>query len=319
MTRNEDAPADRPEFHDGTAVTVVIPSTGRRPQLLRRAVANVLDQDHPGPIELIVVFDHVDIDDLVDVDVPAGRSIRTIPNTHPQGLAGGRNTGIDEASHPFLAFSDDDDYWRPTKVRKQFELWAAHPGAVAVATGMTVVHHGGETDRLPPPVVTFWDFLGSRIAEINSSSVMYRTADLRGRIGPVDEDLPAAYGEDYDLLLRAARHGAIHSVQEPLAVIDWQRASYFAANWKAMADGTTYLLNKVPEFVDHPAGYARMAGQIAFAHAGGRDRRAARVWAKRSLRANRRELRAYGALAVSWRLAPAGLLLKLVNRTGRGV
>src|SRR3712207_7703437 len=44
-------------------------------------------------------------------------------------------------------------------------------------------------------------------------------ADLLGGIGLVDEELPAAYGEDYDLLLRAARKGYVLSVTEPLVVV----------------------------------------------------------------------------------------------------
>lgn len=64
-------------------VTVVI-ATRDRPGLLERAVGAVLDQDYPGPVECVVVYDHTDLREL-DVDVPAGRTLRYVHNTHRRG------------------------------------------------------------------------------------------------------------------------------------------------------------------------------------------------------------------------------------------
>ena len=55
------------------AVSVVVP-TRDRPALLRRAVAAVLEQTYPGPVECLVVFDQSD-PDLPWERLPAGRRL----------------------------------------------------------------------------------------------------------------------------------------------------------------------------------------------------------------------------------------------------
>ena len=74
-----------------------------------------------------------------------------------------------------------------------------------------------------------------------------------------------------------------------------------------------------PEFSSTPRGTARIAGQVAFAHAALGHRSEARTWALGAIRNDRRQLRAYAALAIAARLAPAPLLVDLVNRRGRGL
>ena len=114
--------------------------------------------------------------------------------------------------------------------------------------------------RLAPERATFADFLRSRITEIHPSAMLYSREDLLGvdgkpaRIGLVDEELPAAYGEDYDLLLRATRHGDVLSVPEPLILVLWDRPSFFSGKWQSMVDGLSYILRKFPEFEQDPKG-----------------------------------------------------------------
>ncbi|MGN6743890.1 MAG: glycosyltransferase family 2 protein [Amnibacterium sp.] len=300
------------------AVSVVIATRGR-PVLLRKAVTAALQQEHPGDLEVLVVFDQVEIDDLADVVVPAGRTLLTLSNTRTPGLAGGRNSGVLAATGALIAFCDDDDEWLPGKLAAQLAAWAAAPEASVVATGIRIDSAGGSHVRLPPQRATFGDFLDSRITEIHPSTFLLRRADLLGAVGLVDEALPASYGEDYDLLLRAARRGPVVSVLEPLVVINWKRASFFAGRWEGIADGLSYLLRKFPEFAGTPKGTARIAGQVAFAHAALGRRPEARAWAVDALRNDRRQLRAYAALAIAARLAPPALLVDLVNRRGRGL
>ena len=112
-----------------------------------------------------------------------------------------------------IGFCDDDDYWMPSKLTQQVALWRENPEAAAISSGITVRSGGQDIVRLAPERATFADFLRSRITEIHPSAMLYSREDLLGvdgqpaRIGLVDEELPAAYGEDYDLLLRATRHG----------------------------------------------------------------------------------------------------------------
>lgn len=175
-------------------VTVVI-ATRDRPGLLERAVRAVLDQDYPGPVECVVVYDHTDLRELA-VDVPAGRTLRYVPNTHRQGLPGGRNTGVDEAAAELIAFCDDDDFWLPGKLRRQVELLAQRPDAAAASCGIRLEGPGIAKERqLDRAEVTLPDFVEDRIMEVHSSTILIRRSTWDA-IGPVDEELPGGYGED---------------------------------------------------------------------------------------------------------------------------
>lgn len=300
-------------------VSVVVP-TRDRPELVRRAVQAVLGQDYPGSIECIVVFDQCDPDDIV---VPAedGERRRLVPirNARKPGLAGGRNSGILASTGDVVAFCDDDDEWLDGKLMHQMQLWEAHPAAPVIATGIQIRTADGDHDRPAPAVASFDDFLASRITEIHPSSLLIRRADLLGSIGLVDEDIPNSFGEDYEFLLRATRQGDVRSVPEPLVRINWNRPSFFVGRWESIADALSYLLAKVPEFDRDPQGRARIQGQIAFALAALGRRRESHHWAWKALRHRPTEPRALASYAVANHLVRADRLVRMVQRTGRGL
>ena len=311
------------ELTSSSPVTAVIATIGGRPELLRIAIESILGQKDasgaPWPVQVLVMFDHVDVQDLSEIQVPAGSSLLGLNNQRSKGLAGGRNSGIDAAEHPIVGFCDDDDAWLPGKLAKQVPLLARSQRAKAVAGGLVLRTGGQDVVRTAPEWVSFQDLLRSRVQEVHPSAVMYRTADLRGELGLVDEDLPHGYGEDYDMLLRAAKLGGIVCVPEPVVAVLWDRPSYFTGKWIALAEGLGYMLQKFPEFESEPKGLSRMAGQIAFAHAALGDGREARRWARSALKRDAKQLRAWAALLVTTRLVPADRLLKAVQRTGRGL
>jgi GT2 family glycosyltransferase len=302
----------------GSAVSVVLATRGR-PLLLRAAIRSIFEQSHPQPIEVIVVFDGIPIDPLDDLTVPAGRTLRTVANERTPGLAGGRNTGILLAGHDLIAFCDDDDEWLPEKLAKQLALFEQQPKASLVATGISIRTAEGQHDRIPPTRARHADFLASRITEIHPSSFLIRKKRLLGDIGLVDEELPAAYGEDYDLLLRASALGPVFSVPEPLVIVNWNRTSFFADRWQGIADGLSYVLAKFPDFRSSRRGSARIEGQIAFAHAALGHRAEALRWAARTLAHDVRQLRAYAAMLIAVRAVPAAGLVGFVNSRGRGL
>lgn len=307
-------------------VTVVI-ATRDRPQLIRRAVSSILAQHGVGPLEIIVVFDGTDPEDLSDLLAPhrepdgdgsADSELTVVRNARTPGLAGSRNTGIDLARAPLIAFCDDDDEWKPGKLRAQIPLFKDSKLMLA-ATGIEICTRDGCPVRVPPTSVDLDDLLRSRITELHPSSFVLRTDALRTQIGLVDEELPAGYGEDYDLLLRAAKLGSIVAVPEPLTVVHWDRTSFFSERWQGIVDGLGYLLDKHPEFARSRTGSARIEGQIAFAHAALGDRANARSWGRRAIRNDIRQPRAYLALGVGLGLLPPERVVAALNRRGRGV
>lgn len=295
----------------------VVMATRDRPQLLRRAVASVLAQHDVEPIEVVLVYDGTPIDELTDL--PRGpHVVRAVQNERTPGLAGARNTGILAASAPLIAFCDDDDEWKPSKLHAQLPLFD-DPEVVLTATGIEIHSTGGKHERRSPASVDLDDLLRSRITELHPSSFVVRADALRGTVGLVDEELPASYGEDYDVLLRAAKAGRIAAVPEAHTIIHWDRTSYFSEKWQGIIDGLAYLLDKHPEFTRSAVGQARIEGQIAFAHGALGDRRQARSWARRAIGHDMRQPRAYLAMAVGMGLVSGERVVAALNRRGRGM
>ena len=96
------------------SVSAVV-ATRNRPDLLERAVRNIISQSYPGKLECVVVFDQSE-PVAVPVHVTAGRQLRLVANSGTPGLAGARNTGIAVSDGALVAFCDDDDGWDTDKL-----------------------------------------------------------------------------------------------------------------------------------------------------------------------------------------------------------
>lgn len=300
------------------AVTAVIP-THNRPEQMKRALESVLQQQYAGTIEVIIVFD-AEQPYLPDVEIPDGRSVTVTVNERSRGLAGARNTGILTASHEYVAFLDDDDWWLPNKLASQMPLFEAGTDVLLVGTAMILDDGERQHERLiPVKDVTHAALLRDRMAGLHSSTFVFRTSGLKGEVGLVDEDLPGSYGEDYDLLLRTSKAGAIAVVNQPLVSVTWSQNSYFFGKWGAYADGLTYLLNTHEGFKRDEKAHARLAGQIAFARASNGESRLAREWVWTAVRRDLTQIKAWLALAISLRLMSAPWVTRTVQRLGKGI
>jgi glycosyltransferase involved in cell wall biosynthesis len=303
---------------DHPKVSVVVP-TRDRPLPLRRAVAAILGQTYKGPVECVVVFDQSE-PELSWTGLPPGRELRLVRNERTPGLAGARNSGILAATGELVAFCDDDDEWLPEKLARQVARLLATPGSAVSTTGILVRYQDRTTTRLAPTIlVTHRQLLRSRLTELHPSTVLVRRRPLLDQIGLVDEEIPGSYAEDYEWLLRASRYAPVLAVPEPLAVIHWHQSSFFADRWRTIISALTYLVDKHRDLLQEPSGLARIYGQIAFAHAALGERGPARRWARRTLSLNRRERRAYLALAISLGLVSAKNVVRLAHAAGKGI
>lgn len=239
--------------------------------------------------------------------------------TLPRARAGARNTGTLEANGDMIAFCDDDDEWLTDKLALQVKALLASQDHVAATCGLFIHFDGRTIPRLPPsPTVTLADLRRSRVREAHPSTILVPRAAVLGPIGLVDEAIPGSNAEDYEWLLRAAR-GSLVAVPRPLVRIRWHRSSWFEGRWGMIVDALEYLLQKHPGLRDDPVVLARISGQIAFAHAGSGNAKSARWWALQAIRANRRERRAYVALAVSLGLIPGETVLRLAHKRGKSI
>jgi len=93
---------------DLPAVDVIICAyTPAREAFLRRAIASVVDQD--ASARVIVVIDHSpELFATLSSDATLGPRVAIVENAYERGLSGARNTGIDCATAPVVAFLDDD-------------------------------------------------------------------------------------------------------------------------------------------------------------------------------------------------------------------
>ncbi|MEU0238823.1 glycosyltransferase [Nocardiopsis sp. NPDC006198] len=298
-------------------VTVVVP-TRDRPELLRRTLRAVEEQEYPGRITTIVVFDN-DQPDPALARADGERPVRVVTNTLTPGLAGARNTGVLAADTELVAFCDDDDTWMPGKLRAQVEVMRAEPGTEMVCCGIRVVYDRVEAERsLDRTSVTFGDLLASRLTELHPSTFLIRRGAMLDGCGTVSEEIPGSYGEDYELLLRLARRAPIRNIPEPGVRVLWHRRSHFAGRWQTISKALRWLLERYPEFRLVPRGYARVAGQIAFAEASAGRRGAALGWIGATLRHRAAEGRAYLALLVVCGVPP-GWITRALHLRGRGV
>jgi glycosyltransferase involved in cell wall biosynthesis len=300
-------------------VSVVVP-TVNRPQMLERAVRSIVAQDYPGRIDCLIVFDGTQPRGP-RLELPENRTVRTLVNTRSTGLPGNRNTGYLAAEGVYIAACDDDDEWHPAKISAQVRRLGERPDAVLCATSIAIVRAARPDRRFvrraPAGDVTLDDLLRRRIVEVCPSSSLFRRSLIDSGL-LVDERIPGGYAEDYEWLLRVVRVGPIVSVPDPLTIIHWHDDSHFVGNWATKERALTYLLSVVPDFVDHPAGLARIEGQLALACAGVGDRRRAAQLAVTSLRRSRRIRQSYAALLVAAGLVDADRVARIARRVGLG-
>jgi hypothetical protein len=284
--------SERPTFD----LSVVI-STHDRPVQLREAIAAVVGQDHPGPIETIVVWDKTTPELELVVDDPH-RPVRVLSNDRTPGLPGSRNCGAAAARGPVLGFCDDDDLWLPDKARRQLAL-LAETGADACCAGMEVYVDGKIVPRR------------------GDEDGVLRYADLL-RSRPMMEDIPGGFAEDYEWRLRATRTAPMPVVPDPLVQVRWIVQSHFKDQWGHWEAALGHLIAAHPDFAREPRGRARLEGQIAVAIAAQGRRRDALAQIRRTLRWSAREPRAAIALAVLAGI-PVGRISAELNKRGRGL
>ncbi len=300
------------------SVTAIVATLGRRE--LARAIDAIVDHDYEGPLDVIVVFDDGKPDLGLVRDGRDGRRVQVMVNERTPGLAGGRNTGLLAATGDLVAFCDDDDEWRPGKLRAQVIALEGLPGAKAATAGIEIHYKDRRKVRIPETErMTFQGFLFDRQAEAHPSTFLFDRRFLLDEVGFVDEELPGSLAEDYDLLLRVARLGPIAVAPAPFATIHWGEASFFSRRWQMTYDALDHLLVKYPEFADHPHALARIRGQQAFALAALGDRTGARRLAREVLGLRPTEKRAYLALLISTGLVSGEQAMKAANWFGRGI
>lgn len=304
------------------SVGVVIP-TRNRPELVRKAIAAVRDQRYPGELKILVVYDQTEPDYLLASSSSEAGSVPVLvlTNWRSSGLAGARNTGILALDTELVAFCDDDDQWKPDKLRRQVAALLAEPDSEFATCAIDVEFEGRTTARLAGGSrVTIDQLARSRMSMLHSSSFLIRRAALAAdAIGLVAEDAPGSQNEDWDLLLRAARRAPIVHLDEPLVRVLWGRSSHYAYEYATKISSLRWMMQRHPEISGCRPGAARVYGQLACWSAATGNRSQAWQFSKEAVRANWKEPRTAIALAAMTGAVKVENVLSALHKRGRGI
>lgn len=212
---------------------IICAYTERRYYEILAAAKSVWAQDYPGPVELVVVVDHNEL--LLKRLSRELTQAKVIESAGSKGLAGGRNTGISNASGSVVVFLDDDAYadqhWLCCLV-------APYTDPAVIATGGWIIPYW--PDRRPRWFPEEFDWvLGcsyrglpkvvSEVRNVIGASMSFRAEAFRvaglfseglGRVGT----LPLGC-EETEICIRARRHIAGARILHVPGAVAYHRVS----------------------------------------------------------------------------------------------
>jgi glycosyltransferase involved in cell wall biosynthesis len=181
-------------------VSVVIP-TIRGGDMLRQAVASVLDQTM-GDLEVVVVCNRPGVDTSL---LPGDRRVRVLHEERP-AKAYAVNRGAFAARGTWLALLDDDDTWIEEKLERQLEVLGRWEGVPACVSNFVRVDENGETiSKGVAKRGTFIDMIAGRTVHLPSTLILRR--DLFIILGGFNPSFKVT--DDYDFFLRLHALGPV--------------------------------------------------------------------------------------------------------------
>ncbi len=187
------------------AVSVVIP-TRDRSRMVVDTVRLALTQRRVE-LEVIVVDDGSSDGTAEALEALGEPRVTVLRNPASRGVAHARNRGIERATHPWIAFLDDDDRWSPDKLRVQLDLAGAEDADFVYTAGLAVAAADGRVLWRSPaftPAELRQGIRSRNLVFAGSSNVLARTELLR-RLGGFDESLH--HIADWDLWIRLTEAG----------------------------------------------------------------------------------------------------------------
>lgn len=186
--------------------SVVIPLYNKE-AYVAKTLNSVLNQTYQN-FEVVIVND-CSTDNSVDVvQAIHDHRIKIIEHTGNKGLSASRNTGINAATHPYIAFLDADDYWDSTYLETICSIVKEYPNESVFATHYRNNFNGKffiPKSNLPISskektflVRDFFEINLGRLILTQSCIVVHKS--IFKKIGYYDEDV--TFAEDIDFYIR---------------------------------------------------------------------------------------------------------------------
>jgi glycosyltransferase involved in cell wall biosynthesis len=194
-------------------VSVIIVSYNRL-ELLHRAIRSALAQTLAS--REIIVMDNCSSFDIHEALAGYGDKVRAIRNTGNHGCGQARNAAVKVAGGEYVAFLDDDDYWKPQKLQRQLDTI----GDLSMSTcGQEFIPVTAFNVR---PITRITLDMIRENNPICGPSGFFCRRDLFDKL-TFDESL--MYAEDWDFMIRVLAIGEIGYVAEPLLYYTYNAGS----------------------------------------------------------------------------------------------
>jgi glycosyltransferase involved in cell wall biosynthesis len=199
-------------------VSVIIPTYNRDTYLLE-AITSVVGQTYTN-IEILVIDDGSSVN-YAEAICKGFKECKYFYKTNG-GLSSARNYGISRANGTYIAFLDDDDFWKKSKIEKQVSVMESKPTIDLVHSSALVVDENGkETGKtigasqekaFKRSGNVFWDALGVWVVK-SPTPLIRKTVFTPDML--FDESIKV--GEDLDFYQRLFFKHEVFYINEPLA------------------------------------------------------------------------------------------------------
>jgi glycosyltransferase involved in cell wall biosynthesis len=199
-------------------VSVII-TTFNREKYLGKAIESIVEQTYTN-IEIIIVDDGSTVNYAESISSKYGNCNYYYKANG--GLSSARNFGILVAKGDYIAFLDDDDYWRLDKLEKQVEILNNNLSVDCVHSSAAVVDENGnitgqcigaaQNKTYKRSGYVFWNALGCWV--VKSPTPLIRKKVFKSDM-MFDENIMV--GEDIDFYQRMFYRHEVHYINESLA------------------------------------------------------------------------------------------------------
>lgn len=224
-------------------ITVIIP-VRNRPEMLRRALESLQAQTAPE-WRCLVVDDHsADTTPAVAKSLASQDTrISLLANQRRPGPQGARNTGIVEASSPWVLLLDSDCQLMPTYIATLTDAIKANPTADVFTNHTGIVRDGRH--RATQRWTTEGDILVPLLTQqtyVDNNNALIRRQRLLD-IGLLDERCPSF--QEWDTHLRLAEHHVrYHTVPQELTLYHEHNQPRVSDGNNSIWDNGVYVLKK---------------------------------------------------------------------------